>query len=241
MITIIHPSRSRPKIAYETALKWIERIGLPETEFEYILSLDNDDPELWNYKNHFPCLNFTIFRGDNRSAIDAINFPAKFYSAYRGQEENSKDFLIVISDDFDCNENWGCQLKVEVDKIYHNDWLIKTFDGIQPWIITLPIMDWAYYRRFNYIYCPEYKHAFCDTEMTLVGELTGKLLIHPFLSFEHKHYSVGGLLKDDLYERNDKTFEEGKKIFIERRNRNFYLKPEEIIKDWPNNVYTRMQ
>lgn len=238
MVTIIHPSRSRPKIAYETALRWIERIGLPETEFEYILSLDNDDPELWNYKNHFPCLNFTIFRGDNRSAIDAINFPAKFYSAYRGQEENSKDFLIVISDDFDCPEDWGRALKKSIcndlDRVY------KTEDGIQDWIITLPIMGWDYYKRFGYVYHPSYSHMFADTELTCVAEMTvgwSQLLGAP-VTFKHLCESIP---KDDLNKRNDSTFEEGRKNFIERKKRNFDLKPEEIKFPMPNNVYTRMQ
>jgi len=234
MITIIHPSRSRPKIAYETALKWIQRIGLPETEFEYILSLDNDDPDLWSYKNKFPCLNFTIFRSDNRSCIDAINTPAKFYSAYRGCEEGSKDFLIVMSDDFNCPENWGQKLITSRHRV---DWILKTNDGIQQWIITLPIMDWVYYRRFNYVYHPDYQHCFCDTEMTLVADLLDRKIISS-LMFIHR---PDGPIQDSVSKKADSTFELGRKTFIERKAKNFDLKMEEIIGPWPTNVYTRMQ
>jgi len=240
MVTIIHPSRSRPKIAYETALKWIQRIGLPETEFEYILSLDNDDPELWSYKNKFPCLNFTIFRSDNRSAIDAINTPAKFYSAYRGQEENSKDFLIVISDDFDCPNDWGKTLERSIGD--EQDRCYKTTDGIQDWIITLPIMGWKYYNRFGYIYHPSYSHMFCDTELTCVAEMTGRWAQlssnGDCLTFKHLCESIP---KDDLNKRNDATFDEGKRNFIERKKRSFDLKPEDIKFPMTDNVYTIMQ
>jgi hypothetical protein len=238
MITIIHPSRSRPQLAYQTALRWVERIGLPETEFEYILSLDNDDPELWSYKNKFPCLNFTIFRGDNRSAIDAINFPAKFYSAYRGQEENSKDFLIVISDDFDCPEYWGKSLIKETIDNYKS-WILKTKDGIQDWVITLPIMDWHYYRIFNYVYYPDYKHAWSDTEMTCVAELTGRIQ-RSDLFFEHKHHSLTGK-KDKTSDRSDSFFEQGRTTFQQRININFNLPEHWIVSKMSPNVYSRMR
>lgn len=241
MVTIIHPSRQRPKQAYETGLKWIERIGLPESDFEYILSLDSDDPKLWLYPEKMPCLNFTRFIGENRSAIDAINFPAKFYSAYRGQEENSKDFLIVISDDFDCGHGWGVALTMDLrSQVNTTDWILKTRDGIQDWVITLPIMDWVYYRRFNYVYHPDYKHAFCDTEMTCVADMTGRLLTSKLI-FIHDHYSIGGAKKDELYERNDKTFNEGRKLFVDRKSRNFDLNPGDIVQSMSNNVYLRMQ
>src|SRR6267154_3208565 len=131
MITIIHPSRSRPSQAYNTALTWIKKIGLPDSEFEYILSVDNDDPYRWDYKWVLPITNFTTFRGDNRSAIDAVNMPARFYSSYRGKPG---DFLIVISDDFECLADWGTSLKIALEN--KEDFLIKTWDGIQPWIVT---------------------------------------------------------------------------------------------------------
>lgn len=238
MITIIHPSRSRPIQAYATAMKWIKNIGLPDSEFEYILSLDNDDPQLWEYNNHLPITNFTIFRSDNRSAIDAINIAAKFYSTYRLEQG---DFLIVISDDFDCSEDWGKSLQnimgIGADKNYGDCWILKTYDGIQDWIITLPILSWNYYRKFSYVYHPGYQHCFCDTEMTCVGWLTHSIY-YSHIEFTHR---PNGQIKDYVSERADKTFESGRKLFIERKARNFDLKPEDIKGTLPDNVYTRMQ
>lgn len=239
MITIIHASRNRPQLAIATAKKWIDRIGLPQDEFEYVMSLDSDDPELWNYSNKFPCLNFTRLINENKSAVEAINVAAEFYSKHRGKP---RDFLIVISDDFDCFEGWGSYLISLMQE--KKDWILKTYDGIQDWVITLPIMDWDYYNRFGYVYHPDYQHCFCDTEMTCVAELIRRLHTNPASPsnyFYHDHYSTRGLQKDFLYERNDATFESGKKIFIERKKRNFDIKPANIIGYMTDNVYTRMQ
>jgi len=239
MVTIIYPSRGRPQQAKETAEKWISRIGLQQDQFELILSLDNDDLELWNYPIHMPCVNYTIFRGDNRSAIDAINTPARFYSAYRNEPN---DFLIVISDDFDCPENWGLDLDVFSTSqiIFGSKWILKTQDGIQPWVITLPIMSWDYFRLFNYIYHPDYLHDWCDTEMTCVAELLG-LKTEGSLKFPHNHYSITSKVKDATAERADSHFEQGRKVFQERINRNFDLPADQIVGTMTPNFYTRMK
>lgn len=234
MITILHPSRSRPQQAIVTAKKWIDRIGLSQDEFEYVMSLDADDPSLWGYTRKMPCLNFTTLINNNRSAIDAINVAASFYSKHRGK---SGDFLIVVSDDFDCPENWGYILKSLLH--FPDDSVYKFFDGIQDWVITLPIMGWKYYNRFGYVYHPSYFHQFCDTELACVAELIGKLKIIPkeLVIFKHLCESIP---KDDLNKRNDATFEEGKRNFIERKKRNFDLNPEDIKFPMTDNVYTRM-
>lgn len=235
MVTIIHPSRSRPQLAMATAKKWIERVGLPQEEFEYVMSLDSDDPKIFGYSIKMQCLNYTTLINKNKSAIEAINVAAAFYAKHRGKPG---DFMIVISDDFDCPEDWGASLKKsignETDRVY------KTNDGIQDWIITMPIMGWDYYNRFGYIYHPSYKHMFCDTELTCVAEMTvgWSQLIGTPVTFKHLCESIP---KDYLNKRNDATFEEGKRNFIERKKRNFDLKPEDIKFPMSDNVYTRMQ
>ena len=219
-----------------TAKKWIDRIGLPQDEFEYVMSLDSDDPSLWGYTIKMPCLNYTTLINKNKSAIEAINVAAAFYAKHRGKPG---DFLIVISDDFDCPEDWGKKLNRFT---IHDDCVFKTRDGIQEWIVTLPIMGWGFYNRFGYVYHPSYKHNFCDTELTCVAQILGKLVslnsTPEELIFPHLCESIP---KDDLNKRNDATFEDGKRNFIERKKRNFDLKPEDIKFPMSDNIYTRMQ
>jgi len=206
-ISLIHPSRNRARQACETALLWIDSA---DNEVEYILSLDDDDESRISYLELFP--QQVMFSSNaNRSAIDAINNAAKIATG---------DLLIVISDDFYPFAHWDTLLLAEVAG--KADFLMKTQDGIQPELITLPIMDRAYYNRFGYIYHPDYLHMFCDNELTAVGHMLGRVITSTLL-FEHKHYSVGKAERDALYTRNENTWDQGLHLFSERRKINFGL------------------
>lgn len=203
MISLIHPSRSRPEQAYQAASNWLAKAGC---NIEYILSLDIDDPKLDKYH---PSVN--IRRNKNKSAIDAINYAA---------QKCTGDILVVMSDDFDCSDNWA--LKIIQQTQDKTDWIAKTWDGIQKWIITMPIMDRTYYNRFGYIYYPEYLHMFCDTELTCVADLTGRK-INLDIPFTHNHYSTGKSVKDEVSIKADATWNQGERLFVERARRNFDL------------------
>ena len=99
---------------------------------------------------------------------------------------------------------------------------MKTWDGTQGWIITLPIMDRTYYNRFGYIYYPEYLHMFCDTELTAVADLTARKITSD-LKFMHNHYSVTGTGMDEISQRADRTWQQGERLFIDRYKFNFGL------------------
>ncbi len=206
-ISLIHPSRNRAQQACETALLWIDTA---DNVVEYILSLDDDDESRISYLELFP--QQVMFSSNaNRSAIDAINNAAKMATG---------DLLIVISDDFYPFAHWDTLLLAEVAG--KADFLMKTQDGIQPELITLPIMDRAYYNRFGYVYHPDYLHMFCDNELTAVGHMLGRVITSALL-FEHKHYSVGKAERDALYTRNENTWDQGLHLFSERQKINFGL------------------
>lgn len=218
-ITVIHPSRSRPISAFATACKWKY---WADKEFEYILSLDSDDPSISEYLELFD--NFGInaigTENENRSVVDAINNAAKIATG---------DLFIVISDDFDCLKSWDTML---IAAIYWDaealflqldrktDFIVKTQDGIQKTLMTLPIMDRVYYERYGYIYYPDYLHMFCDQEMTAVGHMLGKVITVD-LKFEHMHYSVGKSQRDAISIRNDSTWLQGETLFNERLKTDF--------------------
>lgn len=217
MISLIHPSRGRAKKARSTVDKWWGNY-MHGQDFEHILSIDADDPILPEYLRLFP-IGYTVIINKNRSAIDAINNAAKIAGG---------DILMVISDDTEQCPTWK-------ESIYHEangktDWIMKTQDGIQPWIITMPIMDRAYYNRFGYIYHPDYLHMFCDTELSCVADITGRK-IKSNLLFPHKHYSVTKEQPDEINKKADSTWAQGEKLFLERYKRNFDLPPGKPIED----------
>lgn len=228
-ITIIHPTRGRKKLAFETATKWRDRADNPEN-IEYLFSVDNDDiqwavnmPTYWG--GAFTLQKYSILHNNNKSAIEAINNAAKIATG---------DLLIIVSDDFDCPEHWDTLLRESVkDK---SDFLLKTDDGLQPTLVTLPIMDRTYYERFGYVYHPDYLHMFSDQEMTAVAIMTGKYLKSD-LKFPHNHYTTGKTPKDAVNIKNDATWGQGEALFNARLKNNFDLPPEQIVKHYSEIVW----
>lgn len=217
-ISLLHPSRSRPKQAADAFKRWLTKAS-GQHKIEHILSIDYDDPHLEGYKgqdyNHEWTL---ILAGNNTNAVQATN---KAAAASHG------DILIMLSDDFECQQNWD---KLIVDAYVHNlsstspdGYVLKTFDGLQKWIVTLAIMDRAYYEMQGYFYYPEYKHMFCDTEMTHKAELEGRLIVRNDLIFPHNHYSQGKTKKDETNRRADDTWNQGEALYLRRVRENFGL------------------
>jgi len=129
--------------------------------------------------------------------------------------------MIVVSDDTDCPYNW-------VEKILEatngrEDFVLRVNDGIQRWIITMPVIDRKYYERFGYVYYPEFKHMFCDTEFTHVANMLNRIHTRFDLHFPHEHYSVRKSQKDSLNERADATWKQGEELYISRFKRGFDL------------------
>lgn len=217
-ISIIHPTRGRKIQAINTMKKWLNLADCPY-DIEYIFSIDSDDTEEWNDINHH---NVFIFRNANKSTVEAVNIAAK---------KTTANIMIVVSDDFSCIQGWDTLLLNEIE--YKSDFLLKTFDGIQNTLVTLPILDRIYYNRFGYIYHPDYLHMHCDEEMTIVSLMLGRY-IKSDLMFEHEHHSTGKTIKDSISIKNDDTWNHGQDTINRRAINNFdiinpLVKREDII------------
>lgn len=208
LISILAPSRGRPDKAITNLVKWFY---CHDKEVEIIVSLDNNDETADAYTKVAKGLPCQLIKNDNRSAVDAINSASKIATG---------DIFIVVSDDTDCFPGWDTALLKAVEG--KTDWILKCQDGIQPWIITMPVMDRTYYNRFGYIYHPDYLHLFCDTELSCVADLTGRRITSQ-LRFDHLHYSTGACDKDAVSVKADSTWQQGERLFIERAKRNFDL------------------
>lgn len=202
----------------QTADKWLSNA---KTKIEYFFSVDKDDD--WNtYMSlyHTLCEKYDDIHkigfhvGTNKSSVEAINKVSEIVEG---------DLFIVVSDDFDCFPGWDEWLISKLEN--QRDFVVKTTDTLQEWLITLPIMDRTYYNRFGYIYYPGYQHLFSDTEMTEVGHLLGRVIDlrdkdHVFL---HRHPCGGYVERDETYLKNDETWNQGETLFNERKSNQFYL------------------
>jgi hypothetical protein len=205
-ISLIHASYGRPVLAMMTAWKWAENTS-GKHQIEYLLSIDQADnsdyPDSVNWKQDY--IESKVIKNLTSTSVAAINNAA---------EKSTGDIIVVMSDDFECPQDWD-DLIVKATK-GKSDWILKTQDGTQPWIITLPIMDRTYYNRFGYVYYSAYTHMFCDTEISAVADLLGKRITSDLL-FQHKHYSTkNGIGKDKTSVKADATWNQGEALFMKR-------------------------
>lgn len=201
--SLIHPTRSRPDKSAATISKWISRCDDYWNNLEVIISRDKDDESKYDYKFASAWTKLiTVIESENKSAVDAINEGAKLATG---------DIFIVVSDDTDCPMHWD---KILLDAIGQSkDFVMKTDDGIQKRIITMPIMDRIYYNRDGHIYDPEFSHSWCDTFLTEKAHKRGRVITRMDIKFPHNHYSVTGEQPDELYKRNDLTHDRDRHIF----------------------------
>lgn len=186
---------------------WVERCDTRNSNIEIILSLDEDDLSLPDYHNfydcHFKTYPHTKLILPNKSSVEAINNAAKVAQG---------GIFIVVADDQRCPINW--YRRIINYTTGHNDYVLKVNDGFQDRIITMPILDRAYYERDGYIYHPRFHHLFCDTFFTDVA-FKRKRVISKNITFPHLQYSIIGKPADATYKKNNQTYESGKKTYLE--------------------------
>lgn len=201
MISIIHPSRGRPDKSFQTIYKWINNCFSKDVEI--LISLDETDPRLNDYIYYFQ-QHYGIVVENNKSCVGAINNAAR---------QAIGDIFIVVSDDTDCFPGWDTALLKELEG--KEDFLLKTDDGIQDYIVTMTVMDRKYYERDGFIYHPDFQHQFADTYLTCLADIRGRLIFSN-LEFPHRHYSYSGgkEMPDALHKRNDATWMTGQDTFV---------------------------
>jgi hypothetical protein len=217
LISVIHPSRGRSKRALNAYKNAINN-AFDSSKIEYILSVEPD--MFCDYHNVFNSSirnNFIYVSKENKTAIEAINSGAK---------EAKANILMVLSDDFDDMPlNWDLMILEAVkDKKF---WVLKTFDKTQEWIITMPIMDRAFYNKFGYIYNPAYTHMFCYTELSSICDMLDCVITRNDIVFPHNHYT-NGFEKDEINTKNDLSWKQGESMYFKRMKENFGLNESEI-------------
>lgn len=218
IISLIHPSRSRPSQAKKTAEKWLHNSS-GQHEIEYIVSIDKTDPQKENYIEQFSSAFYHILCKENTCVVEAMN---------EGAKHSTGEILICVSDDFDCPVNWDITIVNAVS--YNHCYVLKTFDGIQKWIVTLGIMDRGYYESQGYFYHPSFRHMFVDADMTHKADLEGRLIIRNDIVFKHNHHSIGGSHKDLVNEIADSTWKQGEEVYLQRVKEKFGLNVDDIFK-----------
>jgi glycosyltransferase involved in cell wall biosynthesis len=216
------PTRSRPQKIMDTLTRYMKLANHPE-QLGVVLSCDDSDMTMSRNLVHEEIdkiLKKTayhkIFTGPNTSKIEACN-------ANMSEIDWEWDIVVLVSDDMipqvqgydDAIRNHMLARFPDTDGIL---WFNDGYQGEK--LNTLTIFGRKMYDRFGYLYHPDYKSLFCDTELTDLckGELKDKCLYVSYPIIRHEHPGTGFAQNmDELYDRNQKYWDEDMHTYIRRK------------------------
>ena len=213
------PTRSRPEKVRKTLASYLRFAAHPE-QMGVAISCDHDDPTMkdtselqrvlagfgWN----------RIFYGHNKTKIEACN-------ANMNDIDYNWDIVVLVSDDM------IPQIR-GYDDVIRNEFLaafpdtngiLWPNDGAQgDKLNTLCIFGRAFYMRQGFLYAPEYKSLFCDTELTdkCRNEYKSICRYLPYCIIRHEHPGTGfSQNMDKLYQKNQTYWNEDMYTYISRK------------------------
>jgi hypothetical protein len=216
------PTRGRPEQFFSMLDLYIKYLGNKE-KTRFLITADIDD-ELMNndkireyikiYSDSYN-VDIEVVFSESKNKIHAINRDLDIYS-------KSWDILVLASDDmlpvFEGYDEIICRDMEE--NFPEKDGILYYPDGYTD-LNTLPIMGRKYYERFGYIYNPEYKSFFCDNEFHEIADHLKKQYHSKIVMFSQEHPANIGNGWDEVYEKNNTTWEEDKLVYINHRKSNY--------------------
>lgn len=214
------PTRSRPKKVLRTLQTYLDYANHPE-QIGVALSCDTSDttmqsiPEIRRLIAKFAWSN--VYYSDNHSKIEACN-------ANMHEIPWDWDIVVLVSDDM------IPQLR-GYDDVIRNHMLTRFperngilwfNDGVQgEKLNTLCIYGRAFYEHQGYMYHPDYKSLFCDTELTdqCRNEYKDRCIYIPYCIIKHEHPGAGYTQNmDKLYQTNQTFWNEDMYTYIRRKH-----------------------
>lgn len=207
--------------AYKT-LEMYVNMASGRNSIGILVSCDDDDTTMTNPKTMkmFQELGKRVewFRMDyrpNKTKIEACNSGMK-------DIDYPWDIVLLASDDMIPEEvGYDGKIRLHMRANFPNTNGILWFsDGVQKEKLnTLSIMGRAMYESFGYIYNPEYKSFFCDTEFTDLCKTTlrNKCSYISYCIIRHNHFVTGATPYDELYMRNDAYWYQDVHTYISRK------------------------
>lgn len=216
-LLIKFPTRGRKQIFFNVLDKYYEYLDdIDNTKF--IISCDIDDVTMNNNEviNKFKeYKNLKFYYGQSKSKIEAVNSDL-------GEDEDYDIILLASDDMLPQIKGYDTIIKNDMEKYYPDtDGVLWYFDGYRKDLNTLSILGKKYFKRFNYIYNPEYKSFYADNEFMLVSNKLNKQKFLDLCIIKHDHPDINGREYDETYNKNN--FSGDDTIFRNRYIKNFDL------------------
>lgn len=183
------------------------------------VTADEDDLSMNN-----PQMINRIEHTDNMS-IDFCPPISKIYACNHNIDKYKWDICFLMSDDMSFTRyGWDKEIIDRVTDRWRGstDFFAHFNDGfVGDKLPTMNICGYEYYKRFNYLYYPEYKSVSCDAENMYVAQMLGRHNYWPDVFFSHDHPANLKHKPDALYKRNHVHGEGDTKLYFERLRRGF--------------------
>ena len=188
-------------------------------KLEFLITLDSDDssmntPEVITKLETYKNLKFVY--GTSNNKIHAVN---------RDIEDGDWDIILLASDDMIPKEK-GYDEHIRFNMLItypDTDGVLWYNDGNRKDLNTLCILGKKYYKRFNYIYHPDYKSLWADNEFMTVGNILKKQTFIDKVIIHHQHPDWGYGGRDDIHQLNVSHDNEDRNTFVKRQKINFGL------------------
>lgn len=213
-------SRSRPDKFFATLDNVI--LNCAHNDYFIVAKLDNDDMSMndplvkQKLADHYPMV--IIKWGTSTSKIHAINRDINDAGLPHW------DILVNVSDDmrfltYGFDDIIRKNMPENLDALLH-----FPDDYAKDKVCTCAIMGYRFYQRDMHVYWPGYYSMWADDEQTDKAKARSCYIYVPNeIEIEHLHYTnMGKASKDALYRRND-TYLADKRVYEERKARNFDL------------------
>lgn len=157
-----------------------------------------------------------IFRSPNKTKIEACN-------ANMSEIDWDWQIVVLVSDDMIPQlKGWDDVIRNHMLARYPGTngilWFNDGFQGDK--LNTLSIYGRAMYNELGYIYHPDYKSLFCDTELTdrCKGDLADRTTYIPYCIIRHEHPGTGYAQNmDALYQHNQRFWSTDMYTYIRRK------------------------
>ena len=218
-LLIKYPTRSRPDQFKRILTDYVSKLtGMYKVKF--IISMDlndescNNNPMRYFLENMKTKVDLEYHYGTSKNKIDACN---------RDIPADGWKVCILVSDDMTPKQH-GYDGVIMTDMNQHfpdGDGALNYNCGghAYPKVMVLSVIGNPYYKRFNYIYHPDYTSLFCDEEQTVVArsmnkikDINNKIITHDWND-----------IKDDLRTHTEKFYQTDKIVFESRKQKGFPL------------------
>ena len=213
------PTRMRPQKVRETLASYVRLAARPDL-LGIAVSCDTDDASMANPTELqsvlSKCAWNRIFYSPNKTKIQACN-------ANMNEIEWDWDMVVLVSDDMIPRiRGYDDILRNHMIARFPDRTGILWFnDGHQEdRLNTLSILGRRFYDEQGYLYHPDYKSLFCDTEFTdqCRAQYKDRCLYVPYCIIRHEHPGTGYAQNmDNLYQVNQRYWNEDMYTYIRRK------------------------